>query len=221
MLCYDVLCCVVLCCVVLCCVVLCCVVLCCVVLCCVVLCCVVLQVEDLRISRWSSVTEVRRIQTAFQVLVAQLAEYKSFMPDALFHGDEDAGLGGAGDESESDDTVTLPQRRTPLRPVTPLSKVSLTSAEKFRGRRSVASGSSCIAPGGHRFTRRKTACLVVAIVDFAPDGFIGEQAEDFLDSYLGKIHQTATAVRGNVDVLFGAQVWVYAHQDLPEGHPFC
>eukprot|EP00667_Euglena_gracilis_P001298 EG_transcript_1297 len=43
-----------------------------------------MQVEDLTVPQGSSVTEVARIQAAFQGLVHRLAEYKSYIPAGLF-----------------------------------------------------------------------------------------------------------------------------------------
>eukprot|EP00667_Euglena_gracilis_P004196 EG_transcript_4215 len=71
-----------------------------------------MKVEDLAVPQTSAVTEVARIQTAFQVLVTRLAEYKSYIPAGLFDTEDHVGraavAGRAPDGSDSDECPSAP-----------------------------------------------------------------------------------------------------------------
>eukprot|EP00667_Euglena_gracilis_P001114 EG_transcript_1113 len=183
-----------------------------------------MRVEDLEVPQRSAVTEVARIQVAFQVLISRIAEYKSYIPagvlergvartaqyEVLPH------LGSAGDLEPSDGRSDDEGLQC--------SQTSSVGSRSPPPRKSTGTGgrSSCVtAPTHWRTLRRNVAVLSVNVGGFADVLRAGNDgvARGVLDEYVACVHQAVVQHRGNVDCLLGDQAFVTFSAHLPCGDP--
>eukprot|EP00667_Euglena_gracilis_P022797 EG_transcript_25518 len=194
-----------------------------------------MKVENLEVPQHSSVREVARIQTAFQVLVLRLAEYKSYIPAGLFEQEEEgqpttgqqAEAGGANADSDAEDSAAGPSHRLSAashnqhRPSATASSGSaprsavLVSVRKFS-----TMSTSTHRTGGRRpaqSARKNVVVLAVNVMGFmdvlcsAAEGNI----RNIFNDYLSLVHEATSQHRGNVDCVLGDQVFVTFNAHIP------
>eukprot|EP00668_Euglena_longa_P001314 GGOE01001555.1.p1 GENE.GGOE01001555.1~~GGOE01001555.1.p1 ORF type:complete len:994 (+),score=322.69 GGOE01001555.1:389-2983(+) len=175
-----------------------------------------MKVENLQVPQNSHVTEVARIQCAFQVLIVRLAEYKSYMPAGLFEQSEDSKEAkeerdnDEGSESEASDLESQ-------HPSTAVKSLPLKQQPSFRSESSGATQSRgapssrglCI-PGGRRALRKNIVALSLNVLGFRDT--LGSMNDTLIKStfsqYVGLIHEAVAQNRGNIDCILGDQVFV-------------
>eukprot|EP00667_Euglena_gracilis_P002512 EG_transcript_2511 len=175
-----------------------------------------MKVEELQVTQKSSVREVERIEMALSVLVRRLAEYKTYMPAALFQPQQ---------ESPPED----PQEEEPLHASeVPASSKSLKggrqspkmfvvhrrSSSSQRSRSTASSQavhvSGPVGGSGARLLRRNVAVLVVNAMRFQQEmaRCSAGQLEGTLNRVIAAVHRTAFKAQGNLDAILGDQVLV-------------
>eukprot|EP00667_Euglena_gracilis_P001183 EG_transcript_1182 len=178
-----------------------------------------MKVEDLEVPQSSSVTEVARIQTAFQVLITRLAEYKSYIPAGLF--DAEAQGGGAGEAGraadESGDSDECPSVVCPPG-VVPRGSMSPTQTDQVGVRcRASCSSSQIGRPVHRRSTHKNVAVMVVNAMEFIEllgntnDGL----SSNVFNDYVSLVHEAVAQHRGNIDCIVGDKIVVTFNAHLP------
>eukprot|EP00667_Euglena_gracilis_P000851 EG_transcript_851 len=176
-----------------------------------------MRVEALAVPQGSSVQEVARIQTAFQVMVSRLVEYKSYIPAGVFErlaqgkeveaGSED---GHATDHSDSK-TVSCVQSSSLSRDSTP-------------GNRQSSDGGGTVIhlhPPARRSATKQVAVLAVNVVGFMDLLLASNEAlsKTIFNEYVAQVHEVVSQGRGNIDFLSGDQVFATFNAHLPCGDP--
>eukprot|EP00667_Euglena_gracilis_P000575 EG_transcript_575 len=196
-----------------------------------------MKVENLEVPQGSDVTEVARIETAFQVLVVRLAEYKSYMPASLF---EQVDAEDVDDPDNGQSCLLVPTGPSP-RQIAEDGSESGTSGTDSDVRRSISNntvpGIVPAAPVPRRGTqlssrsneagvprsptrkpwRRTVAVLAVNVPrfqDLLPAMNEGAVRSAF-SHYVSVIHEVVAKDRGNVDCILGDQVFVTFNAHIP------
>eukprot|EP00667_Euglena_gracilis_P001137 EG_transcript_1138 len=171
-----------------------------------------MKVEALQVTAKSTVREVERIEAALCVLVQRLAEYKTYMPAALFQPQQ---------EPQGKDP---PPGEDPASPESPKVASGKNSPLEFAGRRSPSSSLRTRSPvsgpsanahapvggSGARLLRRHVAALVVNLVRFQREmaQCSAGQLEGTLNHVVSVVHKIAFKAQGNIDAILGDQVLV-------------
>eukprot|EP00667_Euglena_gracilis_P000584 EG_transcript_585 len=171
-----------------------------------------MKVEELQVVRKSSVKEVERIETALCILVQRLAEYKTYMPAALFQQQQQQ------QESQEEDMAATEA------PLSPESQKGLAGKPpKVTPRRSSSSPRSRSTISGHginvhapvggsgaRLLRRNVAVLVVNARRFQREvaQCAASHVEGTLNRIIAAVHRVAFKAQGNIDAILGDQVLV-------------
>eukprot|EP00667_Euglena_gracilis_P000816 EG_transcript_816 len=183
-----------------------------------------LRVEDLEVPQASSVTEVARIQTAFQVLVKRLAEYKSYIPAGVL--EPQGGAPGDGDRSDRDSASGRDSR--PRASVAELADGRTPSCGP-QPRPRLARKPSCVPSwathrsGGvspsPRSAGKRAAVLCAHAWDFA-ELLLGAGepvAKNIFNDYVALFHEVVSQGRGNIDCVLGDQIIATFNAHLPCG----
>eukprot|EP00667_Euglena_gracilis_P000564 EG_transcript_564 len=195
-----------------------------------------MKVENLEVPQSSAVTEVARIQTAFQVLVRRLAEYKGYIPAGVFQpaeeppaaaeakanpaGESEAEDGGISDQPASSDR---PHSQSVQKPSRKGSKGSSSDPDVvYVGRNpSRTSGPQQPPSPARRAVHKNVAVLSINVVGFMDvllstnDGI----AKNIFNDYVTLVHTAASMGRGNVDCVLGDQIFVTFNAHLPCADP--
>eukprot|EP00667_Euglena_gracilis_P002044 EG_transcript_2048 len=187
-----------------------------------------MKVEDLEVPQDSSVQEVARIQTAFRVLIARLAEYKSYIPAGLFEQregmaerpeKEESCFGGLdreiGDRGSASGAACVTDPHTP----TGLSCKARSCPRQTSGSSATAqpgAGSSCV---NAKVARRNVAVLCIKVAGFTdvlnhPNEGI---AKSVFDDHVTIVHEAVSLARGNIDCIVGDQTFVTFNAHIPCG----
>eukprot|EP00667_Euglena_gracilis_P001096 EG_transcript_1095 len=151
-----------------------------------------MRVEELRIDRKSSVQEVQRIEGALGVLVQRLAEYKSYMPAALFQPQD-------GEEPKPVPGLPASPTEEPANPRRGFSERSKSTAS------TAVTGSLAT-----RLMRRSAAVMAVNVVAFQAELTQRSAAhvEALLNRFISTVHRVASQAQGNLDAVVGDQILV-------------
>eukprot|EP00667_Euglena_gracilis_P000644 EG_transcript_642 len=174
-----------------------------------------MKVENLTIPQGSSVQEVARIQTAFEVMVRRLAEYKSYIPAGVFErlaqeGRED---GGSVDGHGSDnDSATEPESRKRASQDGRTSNRLSSLSDSHKG---------AVPVGGRRSATRHVAVLSVNVVGFTDVLRASNEAlaRTVLNEYVTQVHDAISQGRGNIDFLSGDQIYATFNAHVPCADP--
>jgi len=164
-----------------------------------------MKVEQLEIPRDAPVVEVARIQRAFHALVTRLAEYKTYMPAALFNPVEPVSPGkaicGADDTepegSESNDSHLILH--------------GTGSANEHRPKGFPRATSATL-------TRCNVASLVVNVLRFR-DHANDPNVITVFSNYLKLVHRAVSQAHGNIDCVFGDQIFATFNAHIPCSDP--
>eukprot|EP00668_Euglena_longa_P024136 GGOE01030150.1.p1 GENE.GGOE01030150.1~~GGOE01030150.1.p1 ORF type:complete len:996 (-),score=216.26 GGOE01030150.1:294-2885(-) len=192
-----------------------------------------MKVEDLVVPRKSHVMEVARIETAFQVLVRRLAEYKSYIPAGLFEQERVTDPGellsdGGSDQHSVSDSGSVRQVSQCLQPAyqpTHPCVLSNSSSDTFPGRqRSSGAGLSPQRPSSARNpkgTRKSVAVVSINVVGFIDvvRQLYDAQSINILNDYVSYVHEAVSQGRGNVDCVLGDQLFATFNAHIPCGDP--
>eukprot|EP00667_Euglena_gracilis_P002167 EG_transcript_2170 len=194
-----------------------------------------MKVENLEVPQSSGVREVARIQTAFQVLVRRLAEYKSYIPAGLFEKEEPRGK--VKDAESSDEGFESDQRSAGFRSSS--AHYSQSTADDPKAFNRQATGSSGPADtvgaskrsssaGGpqppsptRRSIKRNAAVLSINVLGFmdvllaASDGL----SKGIFNDYVSRVHEAVSQGRGNIDCILGDQIFVTFNAHIPCSDP--
>eukprot|EP00667_Euglena_gracilis_P002273 EG_transcript_2273 len=167
-----------------------------------------LRVEDLVVPQGASVDEVARIQSAFQVVVQRLAEYKGYIPAAAF--EEVQPHQGAFQEAadEADD-----------RAVPPPGSFSDRQPSSLPGHPPCHSAVANVPPCVGRSLPRNVAVLAVNVKGFFDLLHRREEASNAFNEYVIHVHDVVSKAGGNVDFLAGDQVLATFNAHRPCGYP--
>eukprot|EP00667_Euglena_gracilis_P001134 EG_transcript_1134 len=166
-----------------------------------------MRVEELKVSQKSPIREVQRIETALGVLVGRLAEYKSYMPAALFQ------QGNADAEPES---IISPMQPATRKQVASPSHASGAAPPRRESDSSAGlsvthiSGNSVSGVTGNRLLRRSAVAMAINIVRFQRDTaqVASAQLEGMLNRLISTVHRLAAKAQGNLDAIVGDQLLV-------------
>eukprot|EP00667_Euglena_gracilis_P001270 EG_transcript_1270 len=182
-----------------------------------------MQVEDLPAPKGASVEEVARIQAAFQVMVRRLAEYKSYIPAAVFEELQQAKSPGAGGAEKhlaclgtaNESICGLNRSRPGQRQWQSSSTLAhLSSGHSVRE-------AAPVSPVHMQAVRSGVAVLcinVTGLTDLLLSGVDG-QAKELFNNYVVVVHTLVSRGRGNVDLLVGDQIVVTFNAHLPCADP--
>eukprot|EP00667_Euglena_gracilis_P001593 EG_transcript_1593 len=200
-----------------------------------------MKVENLEVPQRSQVTEVARIETAFQVLVVRLAEYKSYMPASLFQKTipedlEDpsndvplvpptiiSAQDHAEDGSESDQSGTEGERTSSQNtvPGIPSSSDYNSSGRRVTHISTGSSGAGVPRSPTKKAWKRSVTVLTVNVTRFRdtlPTLSEGAVRSAF-SQYISTIHEVVSKDNGNLDCLLGDQVFVTFNAHIPCADP--
>eukprot|EP00667_Euglena_gracilis_P000738 EG_transcript_738 len=195
-----------------------------------------MKVENLELPARSGVKEVARIQTAFQVLVIRLAEYKSYMPASLFQrtSTEEFQIAEDGHQSDSPTDLDLscttsrtpttgPGMLIPLRSDQPGSSATMPLHQHTESNHESPSASDTVPRRSpcRKSWKRNVAVLTVNVTRFhevLPNMNDGAVRGAF-SQYIAIIHEAAVKDRGNVDCILGDQVFVTFNAHIPCSDP--
>eukprot|EP00667_Euglena_gracilis_P002318 EG_transcript_2318 len=179
-----------------------------------------MKVENLTIPQGSSVQEVARIQTAFEVMVCRLAEYKSYIPAGVFEK-----LAQEGKEDASEDGH-VSDRYGPSEPESAQQSSHISHDGRASTRVSSLSDSNgpkgALMPmAGRRSATKQVAVLSVNVVGFMDLLLTSNEAlsKTVFNEYVSQVHETVSQGRGNIDFLSGDQVFATFNAHLPCGDP--
>eukprot|EP00667_Euglena_gracilis_P001261 EG_transcript_1261 len=189
-----------------------------------------MKVEDLEVPQSSAVTEVARIQTAFQVLVLRLVEYKSYIPAGLFEKDvpDVAAAPGPDDDkpkegcpSDQPGSERCPPHTTVHQLPCKESRSSL-DPDGHPPRQTSRSSAAPMPPSpAQKILRKNVAVLSVNLTGFmdlllaANEGVTKAKFND----YITHVHGAVSADRGNVDCVLGDQIFVTFNAHIPCADP--
>jgi len=165
-----------------------------------------MKVEQLEVPRDAPVVEVARIQRAFHALVTRLAEYKTYMPAALFNPMEPVSPGKAicrADDTDHDGSVSTDSQ---------LVSHSTGSVIEQRGK-----GVTRATPSA-TMTRCNVASLVVNVLRFR-DHANDPNIITVFSNYLKLVHRAVSQARGNIDCVFGDQIFATFNAHIPCSDP--
>eukprot|EP00667_Euglena_gracilis_P006415 EG_transcript_6472 len=189
-----------------------------------------LKVENLTVPQGSRLQEVARIQSAFQVMVLRLAEYKSYIPAGVFEK-----LNPEVEEAkESDDEDTTDRDKLPGHRGSSCQAVAngLPGGRHSSSSRSQAS-SHCASTSPHgrpalpalgragRSAMRPVAVLAVNLVGVL-DTLLAHNdvlSKTLFNEYVTLLHEVASLGHGNVDFLAGDQAVVTFNAHMPCSDP--
>eukprot|EP00667_Euglena_gracilis_P006470 EG_transcript_6529 len=170
-----------------------------------------MRVENLSIPQQSSVQDVARIQTAFQLVVERLAEYKSYIPASVF-----AQLGGVRPVSPSsrsvadlDNSVSLHDEPVERGLVAASPSIdALPRCDSSRSWQPSHAAAGLITAQGTFMGKRHVAVLCVNVRGFV-EGFCDDRDwVGIFNEYVVCLHKASFQALGNVDFLMGDQVFV-------------
>eukprot|EP00667_Euglena_gracilis_P001806 EG_transcript_1808 len=170
-----------------------------------------MRVEELEVTQNSPIREVKRIETSLVVLVGRLAEYKTYMPSALFQAEKEA-------ESPPEEEALAPLS-PPSGTLAPLrrkgSSQSQSSSNLRHPRGSVISSRhntvrSVPVAGFTRLVRRSAVVMVVNVIHFRAEAAqrSAGHLEGMLNKVISAVHSTASKLQGNIEAILGDQVLV-------------
>eukprot|EP00668_Euglena_longa_P020210 GGOE01025137.1.p1 GENE.GGOE01025137.1~~GGOE01025137.1.p1 ORF type:complete len:844 (+),score=179.49 GGOE01025137.1:512-3043(+) len=175
-----------------------------------------MRVENLTIPQESQVTEVARIETAFEVLVRRLAEYKSYIPAGVFEkrvSDVNIQNGGGDDSdcdplhcSESESQFTGDKSKHHQRSAQPdTPTVTFVQGSASSEARSVPSS---LGPN----TSMKNRAAVLSFYAFGFTDSLLQMtpalAKNLLSQCIAHVHEAASQSRGNIEFIAGDQIFV-------------
>eukprot|EP00668_Euglena_longa_P024402 GGOE01030461.1.p1 GENE.GGOE01030461.1~~GGOE01030461.1.p1 ORF type:complete len:775 (-),score=172.49 GGOE01030461.1:785-3109(-) len=184
-----------------------------------------LKVEDLVVRCNSRVTEVARIESAFQVLVRRLTEYKSYIPASVFEkvapeetGDDGHNQSDGDAFSDSDSQLHIATIKHRRHTQSDVSGVTLVQGSTSSEARSTAASS----PAGHcTYTKSRAAVLTFhafnlteALLQMAPS-----LAKNVMCQVVAHMHEAATQSRGNIDCILGDQAFITFNTHIPCAEP--
>eukprot|EP00668_Euglena_longa_P024376 GGOE01030435.1.p1 GENE.GGOE01030435.1~~GGOE01030435.1.p1 ORF type:complete len:1014 (-),score=314.01 GGOE01030435.1:1066-3681(-) len=188
-----------------------------------------MRVEDLSVPRQSQVTEVARIEVAFQVLVQRLAEYKSYIPAGVFEemhqpkegidpldSDVDSHLASTPGNHCAPQPASLHTDKQKGSLPTPLNMIQAQPYASFCSRTSPSSLGSARNPPNQR-----VAALSINLFNFTEVllQMAPALAKHLLSQFVTHIHEAATQGRGNVDLVAGDQIFVTFNAHIPCADP--
>eukprot|EP00668_Euglena_longa_P010392 GGOE01012584.1.p1 GENE.GGOE01012584.1~~GGOE01012584.1.p1 ORF type:complete len:575 (+),score=191.01 GGOE01012584.1:1201-2925(+) len=159
-----------------------------------------MRVEQLTVSQKSPVREVQRIEAALGVLVARLAEYKSYMPAGLFQQEDKeepciSPMSGCGEAMRKVGSPISPHHTGCSTP----NSVSTSNTSR-----------ATPVVGTTRLLRRSVVVMAVNIVRF--QGEMAQRSASHLEGMLNRlisaVHGLASKSQGNIDAIVGDQVLV-------------
>eukprot|EP00667_Euglena_gracilis_P001511 EG_transcript_1513 len=177
-------------------------------------------VEEIQVFQKSPIREVQRIEVALGILVSRLAEYKSYMPAALFQQQQQQQRCNELPEPESCLSPTsappglqsLPsKKRVSPSPrgahISPLRRESAASSTLSGSHASVR---SMPVVNCARLLRRSAVVMAVNIVRFQRDmaQVAAAQLEGALNRLISTVHRLAAKAQGNIDAIIGDQLLV-------------
>jgi len=172
-----------------------------------------MKVEHLDIPRDAPVLEVARIQRAFHALVTRLAEYKTYMPAALFNPMEPS---RDPMDPTSPDKVTCKKEDTEqdgsVSTDSHLIAHSNGSANEHRTK-----GATRAAPSA-TITRFNVGSLVINVLRFR-DHIPDSDVMTVVSKYLKVVHRAVSQARGNIDCVFGDQIFATFNAHIPCSDP--
>eukprot|EP00668_Euglena_longa_P010770 GGOE01013066.1.p1 GENE.GGOE01013066.1~~GGOE01013066.1.p1 ORF type:complete len:959 (-),score=275.61 GGOE01013066.1:1828-4320(-) len=166
-----------------------------------------MKVDNLEVPQCSGVTEVARIQSAFQVLVRRLAEYKSYIPAGLFEkGEQEMAL------RDEDQDEGSPKSSNCLS--SEMEAVSVGRAP------SCATSSPNPSPSRRSF-KRNVAVMSVNLMGFMDVLLTVSDAisKNIFNEYVTLVHEAVAQNRGNIDCLLGDQIFVTFNAHIPCADP--
>eukprot|EP00667_Euglena_gracilis_P000794 EG_transcript_794 len=163
-----------------------------------------MRVEELKVSQKSPIREVQRIEAALGVLVDRLAEYKSYMPAALFQ-QENAAV-----EPDPNPGPAQPAVHKQVAPSAPGARRRLESGSSTDLSVTHTSGNSAPGVNGARLLRRSVVAMAVNIAHFQKDmvQVPTAQLEGTLNRLISTVHRLASKAQGNLDAIVGDQLLV-------------
>eukprot|EP00668_Euglena_longa_P009266 GGOE01011177.1.p1 GENE.GGOE01011177.1~~GGOE01011177.1.p1 ORF type:complete len:1003 (-),score=268.62 GGOE01011177.1:1210-3858(-) len=185
-----------------------------------------MKVEDLTVQRNSHVTEVARIETAFQVLVRRLAEYKSYIPAGVFEKMTEEGRRDDGhNESDRDVASDAGSQISCAKPTAKQQRRSQPDVSCVTTmQRSVSSESRSIAssPAGPCSSMKSRAAVLSfrafdfteALLQMAP-----LLAKNMMSQCISHIHEAASQSHGNIDCILGDQILITFNAHVPCAEP--
>eukprot|EP00668_Euglena_longa_P042576 GGOE01056356.1.p1 GENE.GGOE01056356.1~~GGOE01056356.1.p1 ORF type:complete len:994 (+),score=310.99 GGOE01056356.1:265-2982(+) len=168
-----------------------------------------MRVEKVEISGMSSVREVQRIGVALGVLVARLAEYKSYMPAGLFlqAGNDEPMPEACPSPTAANRQQSLPSRHASI---TPIRRGSSTVSRSTGSNRRTTNAHAVPVASNTRLLRRSVVAMAVNMVHF--QGEMAQrspvQVEGMLNRVISAVHGVASKSQGNIDAIVGDQVLV-------------
>eukprot|EP00667_Euglena_gracilis_P001615 EG_transcript_1617 len=205
-----------------------------------------MRVENLEVSHRSGVTEVARIEAAFQVLVERLAEYKSYMPAGLFervesaqaeehdksraylvsvdpsppdHEEYDTEPANSG--TDSDFRRSVSHVTAPGVPATSVQSGSTGERHTAQVSSSKSSETGVVRSPSRRSWGRHVTVLAVNVKRFRevlPTMSDGAVRSAF-SQYVSVIHEAVTKDHGNLDCILGDQVFATFNAHIPCADP--
>eukprot|EP00667_Euglena_gracilis_P001109 EG_transcript_1109 len=178
-----------------------------------------LRVEHLTIPQGSSVQEVTRIQTAFQVMVARLTEYKGYIPAGVF---EQLALPPRADTGSDDGRASdLSDTSSRQSSCTSLSGQPLGTSRQHSYQVSPVALPHPHWGAGRRSAAKQAAVLAVNVVGFMDLLLASKEclSKTIFNDYITQIHEVVSQNRGNIDFLSGDQVFATFNAHVPCGDP--
>eukprot|EP00668_Euglena_longa_P010385 GGOE01012576.1.p1 GENE.GGOE01012576.1~~GGOE01012576.1.p1 ORF type:complete len:591 (+),score=168.17 GGOE01012576.1:1201-2973(+) len=175
-----------------------------------------MRVEQLDVCQRSSIREVHRIEAALGVLVARLAEYKSYMPAGLFQPENH---NEPPPESCSPATIAAhpvhklaggsPRARSQCRKES--SSTASASLSLSTPKSSTHGFVRCMpVAGASRLLRRSAAVMAINIVRFQRE--MAQRSagslEEILNRLISTVHGLTSKSQGNIDAIIGDQMLV-------------
>eukprot|EP00667_Euglena_gracilis_P000918 EG_transcript_918 len=158
-----------------------------------------MKVDNLDVPQHSSVTEVARIQIAFQVLIRRLAEYKGYIPAGLFErGERETNV---KDDDANDCGSPEPSCCT---------SVDMDREALSIHRGPVISPQGSPNPSPRRSVRRNVAVLSVNLMGFMDAMMSASDAvcRITFNEYITHVHEAVVQGRGHIDCILGDQIFV-------------
>eukprot|EP00667_Euglena_gracilis_P000617 EG_transcript_617 len=169
-----------------------------------------MKVENLSVPQGAHLREVARIQSAFQVLVLRLAEYKSYIPVGVFERRQQyERTDDTEDGHTTDQGVPAAESRRAS------SRASAASATAHAPVRPIG-----VPAAQQRSTKKSVAVLSVnvsSLVDILEHG--EGLPTGIFNEYVTLVHESVSLSRGNVDFLAGDQVIITFNAHLPCSDP--
>eukprot|EP00668_Euglena_longa_P025439 GGOE01031793.1.p1 GENE.GGOE01031793.1~~GGOE01031793.1.p1 ORF type:complete len:987 (-),score=303.47 GGOE01031793.1:1084-3660(-) len=184
-----------------------------------------MKVENLTVPQGSHVQEVARIQTAFQVMVERLSEYKSYIPAGVFEKmgrkEEELRDDGSDGGCPSEHLASSESGRCKSKRAKRMSTSDGSEAASVRNLSS-SGGGGALPPSPTRKSVRKHVSVLSINVSGFMDMLLSTNdglCKSIFNDYVVLVHEAVSQNRGNIDYLAGDQIFATFNAHIPCGDP--